>query len=96
MKLLCYLPEFRAKTEMASNPLPWHFIVKALTNFVGLDDEKHQPCLVRALRFYMDHLKDVSPHPMFLVVSPSKLSRPVSENTYLILYASVTLIWFSS
>ena len=59
--VLCYCPEFRAKTEMESNPLPRHFIIKTLTDFVGSDDEEHMLCPVRALWFYLDHLEDVSP-----------------------------------
>ena len=32
---LSYLPEFRSKTELDSNPLPRPFLVKSLTDFVG-------------------------------------------------------------
>ena len=80
--VLCYFPEFRAKTEMASSPLPRHFIVKALKNIVGLDDEDRRLYHMGALRFYLDCLKDVSPNSrsFFFFVSPTKQSRPISKN----------------
>ena len=36
--VLRYVPEFHAETATTSNPLPQHFFVKALTNFVGSDN----------------------------------------------------------
>ena len=72
--VICYFHEFRAKAETASNPLPWYFVVKALTDSVGLDVEECKLCPMRALRLYLDCYKDLSP------VSPSKPLRSISKN----------------
>ena len=47
---LSYLPSFVAKTESPSNPLPRHFLVRSLVDFVGPDALEILLCPVRALR----------------------------------------------
>ena len=49
---LSYLPEFRAKTESASKPLPRSFCVCSLRDFVGDLPEELLLCPVCALRIY--------------------------------------------
>ena len=49
---LSYLPEFRAKSESASNPLRWSFHVRSLRDFVGNLPDELLLCPVRALRIY--------------------------------------------
>ena len=77
--MLCYLPEFRAMTKTASNPLPGSFVVKALSDCVGSGDEERLLCLVRVLRFSLYRLKTNSSSSFFFVL-PSNPSRPISEN----------------
>ena len=50
---LSYLPEFRAKTESAVNPLPRSFCVRSLNSFVGDLPDEILLCPVRALRAYL-------------------------------------------
>ena len=45
---LSYLPEFRAKTESAVNPLPRSFCVRSLVDFVGDLPDELLFCPVRA------------------------------------------------
>ena len=60
---LSYGPEFVAKTESLSNPLPLSFLVASLSDFVaGLGDELLL-CPVRALRIYLDRTSSFSPLP---------------------------------
>ena len=47
--VLSYLPEFIAKTETSSHPLPREFTFTSLTAMVGADDEERLLCPVRAL-----------------------------------------------
>ena len=65
---------------MSSSPLPRNVVIKALIDFVCLDDVEQHHCPVQALHFYLDWLKDVSPRPRSLFVSPSKPSRPISKD----------------
>ena len=72
---LFYLPEFRAKTESAVNPLPRSFCVRSLKDFVGdLPDELFL-CPVRALHSYLACTASLSPRPRTLFVSPRSLSK---------------------
>ena len=77
---LSYLPEFWAKTESSSNPLPWSFCVRSLRDFVGDLPEDLLMCLVRALRVYLSHTSSLSPRPRSLFVSHCSPSRPFSKN----------------
>ena len=56
---LAYLPGFVAKTESESNPLPRHFLLKSLKDFVGNLEEESLLCPVRALKFYLNATRDI-------------------------------------
>ena len=77
---LSYLPEFRAKTESAVNPLPRSFCVRSLTNFVGDLLDELLLCPVRALRSYLSHTSSLAPRPRTLFVSPRSPSCSLSKN----------------
>ena len=77
---LLYLPEFRAKTESSSNPLPRSFCVCSLRDFVGDLPEELLLCPVCALCVYLSRTSSLSPRPRSLFVSPSAPSRPLSKN----------------
>ncbi|MPC67967.1 hypothetical protein E2C01_062156 [Portunus trituberculatus] len=66
--------------ETASNPLPREFRLKNLAVAVGRVDEERVLCPVRALRIFTGRLKEVTPKPRNLFVSPSNRSRPLSRN----------------
>ena len=72
---LSYLPEFRAKTESAVNPLPRSFCVRSLKDFVGDLPDELLLCPVRALRSYLARTASLSPRPRTLFVSPRSLSK---------------------
>ena len=78
--LVSYLPEFVAKTETASNPLPREFRIKSLAAIVGHGDEERLLCPVRALNTLRERTRGVTPKPRHLFVSPSNTSRPLSKN----------------
>ena len=76
---LSFLPEFIAKTESESNPIPRHFRVKALSEFAaGLEESKL--CPVRALNFYIHKTKSLQNRPRNLFLSPKNPKRPISKN----------------
>ena len=75
---LSYLPEFRAKTESAVNPLPRSFCVRSLKDFVG-DLQDELLCPVHALRSYLARTASLSPRPRTLFVSPCSPSRSLSK-----------------
>ena len=77
---LSYLPEFRAKTESAVNPLPRSFCVRSLNSFVGNLPDELLLCPVRALRAYLSRTSSVMPRPRTLFVSPRSTSRSLSKN----------------
>ena len=77
---LSYLPEFVAKTESESNPLPRSFTVRSLNDFVGNLEEELYLCPVRALRCYLRRTKKLLPHPRTLFVSPRNPLRSLSKN----------------
>ena len=66
---LSYLPEFSAKTESASNPLPLSFCIRSLRDFVGDLPEELLLCPVRALRIYLSRTSSISlrPRSLFLL-----------------------------
>ena len=73
---LSFLPEFRAKTESAANPLP-----RSLEDFVGDLPDELLLCPVRALRCYLHHTFSLVPRPRALFVSPTRPSHALSKNT---------------
>ena len=78
---LSYLPEFRAKTESASNPLPHSFAVRSLRDFVDFLPDELLQCPVRALHLYLSRTASISPRPRTLFVSPRTPTRPLSKNS---------------
>ena len=72
---LSYLPEFRAKMESTSNPLPCSFVVRSLRDFVGSLTDELILCPVRALRLYVSRTASISPRPRTLFVSPRTPTR---------------------
>ena len=77
---LSFVPEFVAKTESISNPLPRSFLVASLSDFAaGLDNELLL-CPVRALRIYLDRTSSFSPLPRRLFLSPRRPSQALSKN----------------
>ena len=85
-----YLPEFRAKSESASNPLPRSFAVRSLRDFVGNLPDELLLCPVRALQAYL-HRTSLSPRPCTLFVSPRAPSRPLSKNALSFFIRSIIL-----
>ena len=88
---LSYLPEFRAKTESASNPLPRSFAVRSLRDFVGSLPDELLLCPVRAVRVYVSRASSISPRPRSLFVSPRTPTRPISKNALSYFLRSVIL-----
>ena len=77
---LSYIPEFLAKTECSSNPLPRSFVVKSLSDFAaGLTDDLLL-CPVRALRRYLRRTSSIQSRPRCVFVSPRSPSRAMSKN----------------
>ena len=76
---LSYLPEFRAKTESAVNPVPRSFCVWSLKDFVGDLPDELLLCPVRALHSYLARTSSLSPRPRTLFVSP-RSPRSLSKN----------------
>ena len=56
---LFYLPEFWAKSESASNPLPRSFRVRSLNDFVGDLQDESLLCPVRALHVYLHRTSSI-------------------------------------
>ena len=77
---LSYVPEFVAKTESFSNPLPRSFLVKSLSDFAACLEEDLLLCLARALWIYVLRTDLFSPHPRRLFVSPRRPSHSLSKN----------------
>ena len=77
---LSYLPEFVAKTESDTNPIPRSFVVKSLKDFAGNLREDYLLCPVRAIKFYLQATSDISPRPRSLFVSPRCRQRSLSKN----------------
>ena len=77
---LSYLPGFVAKTESDSNPIPRHFLLKSLKDFVGDLEQDALLCPVRAMKFYLAATRDLSPRPAHLFVSPRCRHRAISKN----------------
>ena len=77
---LSYIPEFRAKTECETNPLPRYFKVTSLFDFVGGSPEELILWSVRALRAYLNRTSKLLPSPRTLFRSPRNPSRSISKN----------------
>ena len=77
---LSYLPEFCAKSESTSNPLPRSFRIRSLRDFVGSLPDELLLCPVRALRVYSSHTSSIPSRPRSLFLSPRSPSRPLSKN----------------
>ena len=88
---LSYLPEFRAKSESAGNPLTRSFRVRSLRDFVGDLPDELLLCPVLALRVYLERASSISPRPRSLFVSPRAPSRPLSKNALSFFPCSVIL-----
>ena len=89
-----YLPEFRAKTESSSNPLPRSFRVRSLRDFVGSLPDELSICPVRALQIYLHRTSSLSPRPRSLFVSPRAPSRSLSKNALSFFLRSVISLYF--
>ena len=77
---LSYVPQFVAKSESLTRPIPRSFLVKSLSDFVaGLDDDLLL-CPVRALRVFLDRTASLALHRHRLFVSPRCPSRSISKN----------------
>ena len=76
--LLSYLPEFIAKTETGSNPIPREFRLCSLSAITGRDDEERLLCPVRALKWYR-HLTSSATRPRHLFLSVRDQTRPMSK-----------------
>ena len=75
-----YVPEFVAKTESLSNPIPRSFLVKSLSDFAAGLREELLLCPVRALHIYLDRSASFSPLPRLLFLSPRRPSQALSTN----------------
>ena len=93
---LSYLPEFRAKAESESRPLPRSVCVCSLGDFVGDLPEELLPCPVCALRVYLSRTSSLPSRPRALFVSPCFPSRPISKNTLSFFLRSVIAEAYSS
>ena len=75
-----YVPEFVAKTESLSNPIPRSLLVKSLSDFAAGLQEELLLCLVSALRIYLDKSASFSLLPRRLFLSPRRPSQALSKN----------------
>ena len=91
---LSYLPEFRAKMESSSNPLPRSFRVRSLRDFVGSLPDELSLCPVCALQIYLHCTSSLSPCPRSLFVSPRAPSRSLSKNALSFFLRSVISLSF--
>ena len=91
---LSYLPEFRAKSESAANPLPRSFRVRSLRDFFGSLPGELSLCLVHALQVYLRCTSSFSHRPRSLFVSPRTPSRPLSKNALSFFLRSVISLSF--
>ena len=91
---LSYLPEFRAKSESSSNPLPRSFRVRSLHDFVGSLPDELSLCPVRALQIYLRRTSSLPPRPRSFFVSPRSPSCPLSKNALSFFLRSVISLSF--
>ena len=74
---LSYVPEFVAKTETATRPLPRSFEVQSLEDFAAGLPEDLLLCPVRSLSAYLARTPNIANRPRRLFVSPKCPSRAV-------------------
>ena len=91
---LSYLPEFCAKSESSSNPLPRSFRVRSLRDFVGSLPDELSLCPVRTLQIYLQRTSSLSPCPRSLFVSLRAPSRSLSKNALSFFLRSVISLSF--
>ena len=77
---LSYIPQFVAKSESLTRPIPRSFLVKSLADFAAGLDIDLLLCPVRALRLYLLWTRSLSPLRHRLFVSPRRPSRAMSKN----------------
>ena len=77
---LSYIPQFVAKSESLTRSIPRSFLVKSLSDFAAGLDDGLLVCPMRALRFYLDRTKSLSPLRHRLFVSPHRPTRAMSKN----------------
>ena len=77
---LSYVPEFVAKTETATRPLPRSLAVQSLGDFAAGLPEELLLCPVRSLSAYLTRTSQVVNRPRRLFVSPKCPSRAISKN----------------
>ena len=77
---LSYVPEFVAKTETATRPLPRSFEVKSLGDFAAGLPEDLLLCPVRSLSAYVTRTSNVVNRPCRLFVSSRCPSRAMSKD----------------
>ena len=77
---LSYVPEFVAKTETATRPIPRSFEVQSLGDFAAGLPEELLLCPVQSLSAYMTRTSQVVNRPRRLFVSPRCPSRAMSKN----------------
>ena len=76
---LSFLPEFRAKTESAANPLPHSLCVQSSKDFVRDLPDELLLCSVRALLCYLRHTSSLVTRPCTFFVVPSQPSNAFSK-----------------
>ncbi|MEL7079267.1 MAG: hypothetical protein AAGM46_25525 [Cyanobacteria bacterium J06582_2] len=74
-----YLPSFVAKTESHVNPLPRFFKILSLADLVGNEEDRYL-CPVRALKFYLDRVRETRGQCKNLFVSIKQNDVPLSKN----------------
>ncbi|XP_045102555.1 uncharacterized protein LOC123498985 [Portunus trituberculatus] len=76
--MVCYLPEFIAKTDTGVHSTAWEFRIKNLTSILGSMDEERFLCPVRALCHYLQRIASET-RPRNLFVAVKRPSRPMSK-----------------
>lgn len=76
--MVCYLPEFIAKTDTGVYSTPREFRIKSLSSVVNPEDEEHLLCPVRALSHYLQRTKSET-RPRNLLLSVRRASLPMSK-----------------
>ena len=77
---LSYIPEFVAKTESPSNPVPRHLTIKSLSEFAAGLEEELLLCPVRAINCYLERTKSIKNRPRNLFLSPKCPQKAISKN----------------
>ena len=77
---MSYVPEFVAKTETATRPLPRSFEVQSREHFAAGLPEDLLLCPVRSLSTYLARTSNIANRSCRLFVSPKCPSRAMSKN----------------